>query len=110
MSVSAPSVPTDSSLSVPEFAEPPDPEPDDMATCPPFARRLTELPARYCSGMKTLTKSSITVRRGLRLLRDTTDRAALREGYRAASLATRDSLAEELRDLDALTAEGLDRL
>lgn len=84
--------------------------------------------------MKTHTKSSITlppdelklvvalqrrlkakskvevVRRGLRLLRDATDRAALREGYRHASLATRGSLAEELRDLDALTAEGLDGL
>lgn len=50
------------------------------------------------------------VRRGLRLLRDATDRAALREGYRAASLATRHSVAEELRDLNALTADGLDEV
>ena len=46
----------------------------------------------------------------MHLLRGATDRAALREGYRRASLATRDSLAEELPDLDALTAEGLDGL
>jgi Arc/MetJ-type ribon-helix-helix transcriptional regulator len=47
------------------------------------------------------------VRRGLRLLRDVTEREALREAYRQASRATRASLAKELRDLDHLTAEGL---
>ena len=82
--------------------------------------------------MKTNTKSSITlpsnelklvvalqarlkakskvevVRLGLRLLQETTDREQLRRAYREASLATRKSLAMELRDLDALTAESLD--
>ncbi len=82
--------------------------------------------------MKTNTKSSITlppdelklvvalqaklkakskvevVRRGLRLLKETTDRESLREAYRAASLATRRSIAQELDDLDHLSSEGLD--
>ncbi len=39
------------------------------------------------------------VRLGLRLLEETTDRERLREAYRRASLATRISLAEELREL-----------
>ena len=47
------------------------------------------------------------VRRGLRLLRDVTEREALREAYRRASRATRHSLARELRELDHLAAEGL---
>jgi Arc/MetJ-type ribon-helix-helix transcriptional regulator len=81
--------------------------------------------------MKTNTKSSITlppeelrmvvalqaklkarskvevVRRGLRLLRDATERDALREAYRQASRATRSSLSHELRELDHLAGEGL---
>ena len=47
------------------------------------------------------------VRRGLRLLRDVTEREALREAYRRASRATRASLSRELRELDHLAAEGL---
>lgn len=82
--------------------------------------------------MKTNTKSSITlpaeelklvvalqarlkakskvevVRRGLRLLRDVTDRKSLREAYRRASKATRASLSAELPELDSLASEGLD--
>jgi hypothetical protein len=82
--------------------------------------------------MKTNTKSSITlppdelklvlslqmklkarskvevVRRGLRLLEETTNRERLREAYRRASRATRKSLAEELPELDSLVGEGLD--
>ncbi|HUG52882.1 MAG TPA: hypothetical protein VMR21_04755 [Vicinamibacteria bacterium] len=81
--------------------------------------------------MKTNTKSSITlppeelrmvvdlqaklkarskvevVRRGLRLLRDVTEREALREAYRSASRATRDSVSRELGELDHLAGEGL---
>ena len=49
------------------------------------------------------------VRRGLRLLKETTDRDALREAYRSASAATRLSVQEELGELDHLAAEGLDR-
>lgn len=86
----------------------------------------------YCLGMKTNTKSSITlpaeelklvlalqarlkakskvevVRRGLRLLRDVTDRESLRIAYRRASRATRASLSAELPELDPLASEGLD--
>jgi len=47
------------------------------------------------------------VRRGLRLLEETTDRERLREAYRRASLATRRSLVEELPELDPLVGEGL---
>jgi hypothetical protein len=47
------------------------------------------------------------VRRGLRLLRDATDRESLREGYRRASLATRGSVLTELEELDPLASEGL---
>ena len=84
------------------------------------------------SGMKSHTKSSITlppeklklvislqaqlkakskvdvVRRGLRLLQKTTDRQKMREAYRRASLATRESLAKELEELDPLAGEGLE--
>ena len=57
---------------------------------------------------KLKAKSKVeVVRRGLRLLRDVTERDALREAYRAASRATRASLAHELSDLDHLAAEGL---
>lgn len=49
------------------------------------------------------------VRRGLKLLREATDRAALREAYRQASRATREGLVTELAELDQLTAEGLER-
>jgi Arc/MetJ-type ribon-helix-helix transcriptional regulator len=82
--------------------------------------------------MKTNTKSSITlpaaelrrvralrarlrlpsnvevVRRGLRLLEETTDRRELREAYRRASRASRAALAREIADLDSLVDEGLD--
>lgn len=48
------------------------------------------------------------VRRGLKLLRETTDRDALRRAFLAASRATRDATLKELEELDALTSEGLD--
>ena len=90
------------------------------------------VPMRYYLGMKTNTKSSITlppeelelvlalqdklkakskvevVRRGLRLLKETTDRESLRDAYRRASLATRASVSKELEELDHLASEGLD--
>jgi Arc/MetJ-type ribon-helix-helix transcriptional regulator len=47
------------------------------------------------------------VRRGLRLLRDATEREALREAYRRASRATRASLTSEIAELDHLAGEGL---
>jgi carbamoylphosphate synthase large subunit len=82
--------------------------------------------------MKTNTKSSITlpaeelklvlalqkklkakskvevVRRGLRLLKESTDRQSLREAFHRASLSTRASLGFELKELDHLASEGLD--
>jgi hypothetical protein len=57
---------------------------------------------------KLKAKSKVeVVRRGLRLLRDVTEREALREAYRRASRATRASLSRELSELDHLAAEGL---
>jgi len=57
---------------------------------------------------KLKVKSKVeVVRRGLRLLQETTDRESLRQAYRRASASTRASLLEELRELDGLTSEGL---
>lgn len=54
-------------------------------------------------------KSNVEViRRGLRLLQETTERRALREAYREASRATRWSSREATDDLDHLSDEGLD--
>lgn len=58
------------------------------------------------SRLKAKSKVEV-VRRGLRLLAETTDRERMREAYRRASLDTRKSLARELRDLDPLVDEGL---
>ena len=87
--------------------------------------------ARYAGGMKCNTKSSITlpveelrlvlslkaklkvrtnvevVRRGLRLLQATTDRAELQEAYRRASKAVRAATRKEIEELDHLSGEGL---
>ncbi|HLF56484.1 MAG TPA: hypothetical protein VI942_06530 [Thermoanaerobaculia bacterium] len=57
---------------------------------------------------KLKAKSKVeVVRRGLRLLRDVTERESLRQAYRSASQATRASLAAELAELDHLSGEGL---
>jgi hypothetical protein len=72
-------------------------------TLPPEELRVVlALQAR----LKAKSKVEV-VRRGLRLLRDATEREALREAYRRASRATRASVSHELRELDPLTAEGL---
>jgi Arc/MetJ-type ribon-helix-helix transcriptional regulator len=47
------------------------------------------------------------VRRGLRLLKESTDRESLRQAYRQASVATRASVEAELSELDHLASEGL---
>jgi Arc/MetJ-type ribon-helix-helix transcriptional regulator len=86
----------------------------------------------YSNSMKSNTKSSVTlppeelrlvkalkarlrlksnvdvVRRGLRLLAEATDRAALRAAYRRASAATRSANAPDLAELDRLSAEGVE--
>jgi len=48
------------------------------------------------------------VRRGLRLLQESTDRELLRRAYREASAATRASAKAELAELDHLVSEGLE--
>ena len=73
-------------------------------TLPPDELRLVvALQARL--GAKSKVE---VVRRGLRLLKETTDRENLREAYRRASAATRSSLLAELEELDHLASEGLD--
>ena len=47
------------------------------------------------------------VRRGLMLLREQTDREALRASFRVASQATREALCHELAELDHLAGEGV---
>jgi Arc/MetJ-type ribon-helix-helix transcriptional regulator len=72
-------------------------------TLPPEELRMVvALQAR----LKAKSKVEV-VRRGLRLLRDVTEREALREAYRRASIATRASLSHELQELDHLAGEGL---
>lgn len=56
--------------------------------------------------LKAKTKVEV-IRRGLTLLKETTDRKSLREAFKSASEATRATLQSELNDLDALTDEGL---
>jgi hypothetical protein len=73
-------------------------------TLPPAELRLViELQAK----LKAKSKVEV-VRRGLLLLKETTERENLREAYRRASLATRGLLTEEMSELDALVAEGLE--
>ena len=75
-------------------------------TLPPDELKLVlSLQAR----LKARTKVEV-VRRGLRLLQEVTDRVSLREGYRRASNATRASLSVELKELDPLAGESLDKL
>ena len=90
-----------------------------------------EYEGRYHTGMKSNTKSSITlppkelalvlelqtqlkaktkvevVRRGLRLLKEVTDRESLRSSYSQASTAVRRSTEQEIAELDSLVNEGL---
>ena len=73
-------------------------------TLPPEELQLViSLQAR----LKAKSKVEV-VRRGLRLLQETTDRARMREAYRRASLATRQSLTAELKELEPLVGDGLD--
>jgi hypothetical protein len=73
-------------------------------TLPPKELKLVlELKAKLGAGSNV-----DVVRRGLRLLKESTDRESLREAYRRASLATRESLSKEIDELDHLAAEGLD--
>jgi Arc/MetJ-type ribon-helix-helix transcriptional regulator len=73
-------------------------------TLPPEEVRLV----RALKARLKLKSNVEVVRRGLRLLDETTERQALREAYRNASRATRRSLARELEELDHLSGEWLD--
>lgn len=54
-------------------------------------------------------KSNVEViRRGLYLLRDTTERESLRQAYAQAARRVRATTESELAELDHLSAEGLD--
>lgn len=71
---------------------------------------LEELKLVVSLQTKLKAKSKVeVVRRGLRLLQEVTDRESLREAYRRASRDTRESLAVELKELDRLAAEGLEK-
>ena len=72
-------------------------------TLPPDELKLV---SKLQKQLKARSKVEV-VRRGLRMLQDATERAALRDAYRQASLATRKSLALELPELDELSGEGL---
>ena len=78
------------------------------------AKSSVTLPAeelRLVQDLKTrlrLRSNVEVIRRGLRLLKDSTDRRLLREAYRKASAATRATTLEEISALDHLSGEGLD--
>ena len=73
-------------------------------TLPVEERRLvTALKRRL--GLKSNVE---VVRRGLRLLKETTDRQTLKEAYRKASVGSRRSTRDEIAALDQLAGEGLD--
>ncbi len=58
---------------------------------------------------KLKAKSKVeVVRRGLLMLRDSVERDAIRAKYQHAARAVRQSTLEEVRELDALSSEGLD--
>jgi Arc/MetJ-type ribon-helix-helix transcriptional regulator len=73
-------------------------------TLPAEERKLvTTLKGRL--GLKSNVE---VVRRGLRLLKEVTDRQVLKEAYRKASAASRKLTLEEIEALDHLASEGLD--
>jgi hypothetical protein len=73
-------------------------------TLPPDEFRLvTRLKARL--GLKSNVD---VVRKGLHMLRESTERQALKEAFRRASRATRKSTREEIDELDHLVHEGID--
>lgn len=65
-----------------------------------------ELVMDLMKSLKAKTKVEV-IRRGLTLLKETTDRKSLRDSFKRASEATKDTIQSELNDLDALTDEGL---
>ena len=55
-----------------------------------------------------LSSNVEVVRRGLRLLAETTERKALKDAYRRASKVVRSNAKDEVAALDHLTGEGID--
>lgn len=66
-------------------------------------RRIERLQKRF----RIRTKVEV-VRRGLRLLEESSERDLLRELYKSASQAVRDSSQEAIDTMDHLASEGLD--
>jgi Arc/MetJ-type ribon-helix-helix transcriptional regulator len=78
--------------------------PKSSITLPPDEFRLvTTLKKRL-----HLRSNVEVVRRGLRMLQETTDRQALKEAYRRASRSARGATGAELAELDHLAGEGVD--
>ena len=77
------------------------------------AKSSITLPAEELAVVKDLQrklrlKSKVeVVRQGLQLLREHTDRAALREAYRKSAEEVRERTLAELKELDHLAGEGL---
>ena len=65
-----------------------------------------ELVTNLMRSLKAKTKVEV-IRRGLTLLKEATDRKSLRDAFKKASAATRATIHSELKELDALTDEGL---
>ena len=57
--------------------------------------------------LKAKTKVEV-IRRGLALLKETTDRKSLRSAFKMASEASKKNIQIELEELNELTGEGLD--
>lgn len=72
-------------------------------TLPPSELKMVE---QLMKKLKAKSKVEV-IRRGLYLLKETTDRESLRDAYRRASEVTRDSVRLEIEDLSGLDGEGL---
>jgi Arc/MetJ-type ribon-helix-helix transcriptional regulator len=66
-----------------------------------------ELVNELKKSLKAKSKVEV-IRRGLTLLKETTDRKSLRASFKQASDATRRTLPAELNELDTLVDEGMD--
>jgi len=73
-------------------------------TLPPLELQLVN---ELMKILKAKTKVEV-IRRGLTLLKESTDRKALRLSFKAASQATRASLKSEIQELDSLSGEGIE--
>jgi hypothetical protein len=72
-----------------------------------LSSRAPDLPLGRQRRLKLRTNVEV-VRRGLRLLAETTERQALKEAYRKASMESRSATVTEIEAFDPLAPEGLD--